>query len=223
MLQCIYVHGFASGPSSTKAAFFSSNLRRIGFTVHVPDMNGDNFSDLTISNQLQLIESNIQAAGSDVFAVGSSMGSLLSVLASQRLPAIKALILMAPGFGLNRRWPEILGPDRFNEWKQRGTIDTHHHGFGREMPLKFSMFEDATKHQTENLRVAVPTLVMHGVNDTVVPCEESKRFHELNSDFAELHMLNSDHGLTDCLPMLWTLTEEFMARHQLLPDRAHVG
>jgi uncharacterized protein len=216
LLQCLYIHGFASGPSSTKANFFADNLRQLGFTVHVPDMNGDNFSDLTITSQLQIIERLEKNAGSDLLVIGSSMGGLMSVLAANRFPSIKALVLMAPAFGLNKRWPQRLGAKQFQEWRELGTLQVYHYGFERDVPLKYTFIEDAASYQTEDIKVKVPTLVMHGTNDTVVPCTESERFHLLNPEYVEFHTVNSDHGLTDCLPKLWSFTTKFMEKHDLL-------
>jgi uncharacterized protein len=212
----MYLHGFASGPSSTKARFFSLRLRQMGLTVHVPDLNGESFADPTITNQLQIIEGTIKRAGSDFLVIGSSMEGLLSVLAANRFPCIRALILMAPAFGMTTRWQDRLGVE-FAEWKQDGAIYVEHHAFKRSVPLKFSFIEDLGNYQTDNLKVSVPTLVIHGRNDTSVPLAESEKFFELNRDFVVLHIVDSDHQLTDCLPELWELMGNFMKRHCLQP------
>lgn len=219
----MYLHGFASGPSSKKAQYFVPRLRQLGLTVHVPDLNGQSFPDLTITSQLQIIENTTKdAGGGDFLVIGSSMGGLLSVLAADRFPCIKALILMAPAFGMTARWQDRLGV-KFTEWKQRGAIDIEHFALGGIVPLKYSFIEDVGKYQTENLKVSVPTLVVHGTNDTSVPVMESEKFFELNRGLVELHVMDSDHQLTDCLPEQWEFMIEFMKKHSLLTEIAESG
>lgn len=219
-VQCVYLHGFASGPNSTKARFFAQQLRQRDVTVHVPNLNGQAFADLTISSQLALVDELIAAQGvesGEYILFGSSLGGLLSVLLAQRNPAIKALILLAPGFGLSRRWIELLGADQLERWRQVGTMEVFHHAANCKMPLKYAFIEDAQKFQTDDLQIAVPALVMHGVHDDVVPIEESVRFAKLNPANVELHEMDSDHGLTDVLPQMWELANEFLQRHGFLP------
>jgi uncharacterized protein len=48
----IYLHGFASGPGSTKARYIQERCRQVGIELQVPDLNQDNFTDLTVSRQI---------------------------------------------------------------------------------------------------------------------------------------------------------------------------
>lgn len=56
----IYLHGFASGPQSTKAQFLRHCWQKRGLAMEIPDLNGDDFSSLTLTRQIvqvgQLIE-----------------------------------------------------------------------------------------------------------------------------------------------------------------------
>ena len=58
--------------------------------------------------------------------------------------------------------------------------------------------------------VSVPIEIIHGWNDDVVPVENSMRFAE--SSKANLHILNSDHGLTDNLDNINCIFENFIER-----------
>jgi pimeloyl-ACP methyl ester carboxylesterase len=216
-LQCLYLHGFASGPNSTKARFFRDHFQKVGLPVHVPDLNGNNFSDLTLTGQLSVIDNAIEnfADNHDVLLMGSSMGGLLSALTANRRRNVRGMILLAPGFGLNKRWHELLGPAKLKEWKERGSIDVFHYGTNREMPLKYGFIEDAENYSTENIRVDVPCLVIHGVNDDVVPAEESRNFQKLNPTVVELHLLDSDHTLGNVMAEMADLTDSFLKAHAL--------
>lgn len=54
------------------------------------------------------------------------------------------------------------------------------------------------------------TAVVHGLHDEIVPFERGLRFAQKNN--AALHLLNSDHGLNDQLPMLGLLLGELLKR-----------
>jgi pimeloyl-ACP methyl ester carboxylesterase len=210
----IYLHGFASGPTSSKAKYFGTMFRQRGFEVHIPDLNGDSFADLTLTSQLKIIDDIALSLGDKrIVLMGSSMGGLLAALAASRYPTVQGLILMAPGFGLHKRWLERLGPLPLSEWQSRGAIEVFHHGFEKEMPLKYSFIEDAQTYDTEDIQVSVPSLVMHGIHDTVVPPVESERFAKTNPDLAQLHMLDSDHGLLNVLEEMNVLVNRFIDTH----------
>src|SRR5690242_18860196 len=107
MKPIVYLHGFASGPNSSKARHFRDRLQRAGFTVAVPDLAGGDFEHLTISGQLRVLE---QGAGSGpVDLIGSSMGGYLAALYAARHSAVERVILLAPAFRFNARWRERLG------------------------------------------------------------------------------------------------------------------
>src|SRR6185437_2254918 len=210
-VEIAFIHGFASAPSGNKATYFSSKLRDKGFVVHVPDMNGENFSDLTITGQLKIIERVLrEAANSEFLLVGSSMGGLVSTLAANRFPAIRALVLLAPAFGLQKRWHERVGAEGMKQWREHGSKEVEHYAYERKMSLNYSFIEDAEQYDTTDLKVSVPTLLIHGTKDDVVPIAVSEHFQELNPHLVEFHRIDSDHGLLDCLPQLLTLTVAFM-------------
>jgi len=212
-MHCIYLHGFASGPQSSKAKHFSRVLGQRGIEVHVPDLNDGAFSHLTLSGQLFLIDTIVRTFDDEpFFFMGSSMGGLLATMAAPKYENLRGLILLAPGFGLNKRWHELLGPEQLADWKSRGSITVFHHMYNRKVDLKYSFIEDADKYQTDDLRASVPTLVLHGIHDTVVPPLLSEKFAEQNPHQVELHLLDSDHGLLDVLEEMNALVMQFVDR-----------
>ncbi len=213
MRHCLYLHGFASGPTSTKAVFFKEKLEGIGFRVDVPDLNGSDFSNMTLTSQLAIIDRCLEQANGagEILVFGSSMGGLLAVLAAQKHDKIDRLILMAPGFGLQRRWLEWLGQSGVDAWKQDGFVEVMHYATNTTERLSYDFIKDAERYDTENLQVTRPTLVIHGKNDETVPYEESVRFSELNSKHAQYHLLEADHGLLEHLDQMWSLTSNFLS------------
>ena len=73
-MNLIYLHGFASGPMSSKAQFFRRRFAELGIEMQIPDLNQGAFERLTISGQLQVIEK--LAAGPDMRLMGRAWGDI---------------------------------------------------------------------------------------------------------------------------------------------------
>ena len=84
MNRILYLHGFASGPGSSKARFFRQRLEAAGGRVEIPDLAAGDFEHLTLTGQLAVIER--AAGGEAVSLIGSSMGGYLAALYAQRHP-----------------------------------------------------------------------------------------------------------------------------------------
>lgn len=205
MSRIIYLHGFASSPSSKKAHFFRERFRELGIGLEVPDLADGNFERLTITGQLQVIER--VARGEPVCLMGSSMGGYLAALYASRHREVEKLMLMAPAFSFSSRWPETLGREVMERWKNTGVLKVFHYSEGREMDLGYQLIEDAERYESYPA-FAQPALIFHGCADTVVPAEYSVRFAEHHANVV-LHLMNSDHELMNVLDIMWRDTERF--------------
>lgn len=208
----LYLHGFASGPQSTKAKYFAEHLRDAGAKVLVPDLNRPTFEKMTLTSQLDVVHRCMQQIdeGDQLVMIGSSMGGLIATLVAQDLIPLSALVLLAPGFGLPRRWMEMLGQSGLKEWQTRGAIEVFHYALNKTANLDYNFIVDAQKYKTEDLKVDVPTLVFHGKNDDTVPLIESKNFQKWNPDRITLEILDDDHHLTKSLDKIWLRTNKFL-------------
>lgn len=82
MTHILYLHGFASGPSSTKARYFQRCFEQAGASVIAPNLAEGDFEHLTITRQLAVVER--AAANRPVALIGSSMGGYLAGLYAAR-------------------------------------------------------------------------------------------------------------------------------------------
>ena len=202
----IYLHGFASGPSSRKARFFAEKLREAGARVEIPDLARGDFENLTITGQLEVVEEI--AAGRPVALIGSSMGGYLAPLYAARHPEVTRIMLMAPAFALLSRWPEWLGENRMKDWRDSGELEFFHYGDQRMRSLKYGLIEDISRYE-EFPVFEQPALIFHGVNDDVVPVENSRRFAASHAN-ARLVEFESDHELTDVMERMWSEASSFL-------------
>lgn len=211
-MQAIYLHGFASGPNSSKAVFFARKLAECGIETSIPDLNSPSFEEMTLTTQLSVIERILeeQPVHAPRVLIGSSMGGLLATMISERVKNLRLLILLAPGFSLNKRWPVLFGEQTLDTWRMTGKLAVHHYAFNKSLPLNYSFFEDINTHVTENLSVQIPTVVFHGRNDEIVPISESEKFAKHNSRHAVLYSLDDDHQLINSLDSIWQISAQHL-------------
>jgi hypothetical protein len=116
MSRFVYLHGFASSPSSRKARFFEQRFRELGISLEIPDLAEGNFRSLTLTAQLNVIAR--VCGGGSVSLIGSSMGGYLAALYGARHAEVQKLVLLAPAFSFASRWPETLGEQAIEQWKR---------------------------------------------------------------------------------------------------------
>lgn len=206
-MNYVYLHGFASSPSSSKATYFRQRFAERGIVLSVPALDGGNFEGLTISGQLGVVAA--AAGDGPVTLIGSSLGGYLAALYAARHPEVERIVLMAPAFCFPRRWEAELGPEAFADWQRSGTRTVFHYGENRERQIGFALIEDGLQYE-DYPAPGCPSLVLHGLNDTVVPAEYSQEFARRQGCAVRLVEFASDHALTDVLPTIWTETEAFL-------------
>ena len=206
-MNYVYLHGFASGPGSMKAQFLRSRFAEHGITLHVPDLNLGDFTTVTLTKQLQYLQDRF--AGTPLVAIGSSLGGLLASLLASTNAEVEQLVLLAPAFGFSQRLVTSLGAAAIARWQETGSLDYYHYGLKQVVPLRYEFFADAQSHVETSLQRELPILIMHGINDEVVPASASQAFAG-NHPHVTLELLHSDHGLGDVLEPIWQKTRTFL-------------
>jgi uncharacterized protein len=198
-MRTIYLHGFASGPASKKAAFFRDRLPGL----EVPDLAAGDFEHLTITSQLEVIED--LAGGEPAALIGSSMGAYLAALYAARHAEVARLVLLAPAFSFARRWSETT---EAKVWRKRGFLDIYHYAEKRKLKLGYQLLEDALRFE-EFPDFKQPALIFHGIHDDVVPPQLSTKFARSHAN-ARLRLLDSDHELLNVLDAIWLDVDPFL-------------
>lgn len=201
-MEYIYLHGFASSPKSAKAKDIGDRFAKIQTKLKIPDLNAGDFSHLTITRQLTQIAKEFLDTSVPVTLIGSSLGGLTSAHLGQQYQQVQRLVLLAPAFEFLFHWLPRLGDEEVQRWQQEKYLMVYHYGEGRSLPLSYAFVTDATQYQEELLQRPIPTLILHGRKDEVIPIEASRDFAR-SRPWVELVELDSDHALGNVMEEIW--------------------
>lgn len=208
MTTYIYLHGFASSPRSSKARYLRDRFTEIKLNLEVLDLNQGDFTNLSLTRQ---IKQTIAAFPSNksVILIGSSFGALTAAWVAQKQLQVEKLILLAPAFGFPNSWYSKLQPEKIEQWRESNYLSVFHYGENREIPLHYKFLEDADNYPLSNLKRSLDTLIIHGIDDQVVPIQVSRDYQQQHSQ-VKLVELKSDHGLNDVQSRIWQETKIFL-------------
>lgn len=204
----IYLHGFASGPGSRKAAFLRERLAGRYDAFAVPALDGDDFTHQTIPSCLDRAVSAIAGlpGSSPVVAVASSLGGYVAALAlaQGRMPSrLKSLVLLAPAFGFATRWRNLLGEAEIARWRREGFRSFHHAPSGQPQPLAVAFLDSCQDLPEIPAPPAdLPVAILHGRRDQDVDWQRSFDYCQ-RCPGAEYHLLDAAHGLDDPVHYAW--------------------
>ncbi|AFY78864.1 Uncharacterized protein family (UPF0227) [Pleurocapsa sp. PCC 7327] len=207
----IYLHGFASSPYSTKAQYLRDRFWEHQISLKIPDLNQGDFSHLTLTRQLEQVASEFpdsEKTETPVTLIGSSFGGLTASHLAENYSQVRCLVLLAPAFGFIERWLSQLEEAQIRQWQESGYLSVYHYGEQRSLPLHYQFLIDASQYSERRLQRPVPTLILHGRNDEVIPIQSSRDYAS-QRPWVELVELKSDHALTDVLPEIWQAIQKF--------------
>ncbi len=219
-----YLHGFASGPRSSKAQFFERRLAEHGLRLHCPDLNAPDFETLTVSRMAGRVQDDILALPpAPTVLIGSSLGALVALIVASRWAKrcasgrggemakrpIDRLVLLAPAIDFAHNRERDLGYEALARWKDSGTLQVYHYGEGRTRNVHYGLYEDALQHDPFAAYLDFPILIFHGRRDTSVDPESVEAFARSRPNVT-LRMLDDDHQLLSSLEQIWSETAAFL-------------
>jgi hypothetical protein len=206
----LYLHGFASGPSSHKARILSRRFAEAGIRVEVPDLTpgADGFERSSPSSMLAVVEAFLARAPPPHAVIGSSLGGYLAAVAAARDPSIERLVLLAPAFRLFERWSARLAPADLADWRANG-LETMHYATNRTRRIGWQFLEDARRFPAFP-EVRVPTLCIAGTRDETVPIADVEAF-VARTPTARLVAVDDSHDLAASLDLIFTEAQRFLA------------
>ncbi len=202
-----YLHGFASGPRSAKAQALAARFAALNQPLHIPDLNQDDFTHLTLTRQLHQVKAAMPTQGA-VTLIGSSFGGLTAAWLAQQVEQVDRLILLAPAFNFLAHWQSKLGSTQMQQWQAGQPLSIYHHSAQQCLPLDYQFVTDLAYYDERNLHPQVPTVIVHGLHDEVIPIQASRDYATTRTGVSLIE-LDSDHGLLAVSDLIWQIIEQF--------------
>jgi pimeloyl-ACP methyl ester carboxylesterase len=204
----MFLHGLNSHRRGEKALYFARQVARRGEAFASLDMTGHGDSggdllNLSLTRNLADLDRGLafidEKAGPfrAVLLIGSSMGGLTALWYAARNPSrVARTIAIAPAFEMAGRLLLSLGRDRAQEWRRKGVL--HIETSFAEFDLSYHFVEDESRYPTVSLmrKLETPSLILHGSDDEVVPCQLSRQFAERLAHVQLIEVRGGDHRLT---------------------------
>lgn len=214
----LFLHGFASSARGAKASYLGKRFAgRDEVDFHAFDFNPTppDFEYLTTSGMINrlrqyLLERGLAGAAPPerIYLVGSSMGGLVALNYVHRFGGIAGLLLLAPAL--------TYLSDRYSEaarvaWREEGTVDVYHFAFEQPLPLRYDIEVDGRLYR-ETPAPSVPTIIMHGRQDQVVPVTSSRDYAARYPKQVQLVEVDATHaGLNEHLDLVWRSLTQLLA------------
>jgi uncharacterized protein len=202
-----YLHGFASGPRSAKAQALAARFAAIKRPLHIPDLNQGDFTHLTLTRQLHQVKAALPPQGT-VTVIGSSFGGLTAAWLAQQVERVDRIILLAPAFNFLSHWSLKLGSAQMQQWQAGKPLSVYHHSEQRCLPLDYQFVTDLAHYDERDLHPQVPTIIVHGIHDDVIPVQVSRDYAATRAGVSLLEVA-SDHGLLAANDFIWQTIRQF--------------
>jgi pimeloyl-ACP methyl ester carboxylesterase len=209
--RLLYLHGFASGPRSTKGLGFDRHFAARGVAIDRLDLRLPSFEHLRLSAMIAATRAAIGDDRDRAVLIGSSLGGLTAARTAERDPRVIALILLAPAFQIHDRWRTALGDEAWDAWRATGWREVHDYTTKQPARVDFGFAEDLAATDVGFPDLRIPTLIMHGTRDDVVPIATSHRFASLTGPHVRTLDLDDGHELAASLPRLLSEADAFLA------------
>ena len=206
----LYLHGFASGPSSAKGRALEARFAALGVPFHRADLTpGDRGFERSTPLTMLAEAERLVARHRPSVLMGSSLGGWLSAVLASRDPSIERVVLLAPAFRLHERWRARVSAEDERHWRAEGLL-VDHHATGTKRRLGWAFMEDAAKLPAYP-EVKVPALCVAGRRDEVVPLADVERFVAMTPG-ARLVALDDGHELVASIDTIFDEARAFLAR-----------
>jgi pimeloyl-ACP methyl ester carboxylesterase len=211
-LVCVilYLHGFASGPSSKKARALVEHFAAHGRTVEAPDLTPgpDGFERSSPDSMLAVARARLGDDPGPHALIGSSLGGYLAALQASRDPRVERLVLLAPAFRLFERWEARLSAAERSAWRTAG-LEVDHFATGTRRRLGWQ-FHEAAAGLPPFPAVTVPALVIAGRHDETIPLADVEAW-VARTPSARLRVVEDGHDLVASLPLIQREALAFLA------------
>jgi len=209
----LYLHGFASGPGSSKGRAVSAHYAACGVEVERLNLRLPSFEHMRLSAMIPAVRAAIGGPRDRAVLFGSSLGGLTACRVAEEDARVCALVLLAPAFRLIERWRMRLGEAGWRAWEESGWFATEDYAEKRSGRVDFGFARDAEAVDAAGggwPDVRVPVLLVHGRADEVVDVGLSRAWAE-GKRHVRLVEVDDGHALEASIDRITAEADAFLA------------
>jgi pimeloyl-ACP methyl ester carboxylesterase len=200
----LYLHGFASGPSSAKGVATAAHYASRGVHVERLNLRLPSFEHLRVSAMIEHVRQSLGGPQDRAVLFGSSLGGYTAARVAAEDARVGALVLLAPAFRLFERWRRRAGETDWRAWQETGWLEVDDYAEKKRSRVDFGFVEDAESLDSRDggaPDVRVPTLIVHGARDETVDVGVSRDF-AAGRRHVRLVEVDDGHDLAASLPRI---------------------
>jgi uncharacterized protein len=208
----LYLHGFASGPESSKGVALARHFAARSIDLERLDLRRPSLERLRLSAILEEVRGAIGGESDRAVVFGSSLGGLAAARVAEADARVCALVLLAPGFRIAERFRTRMAEAAFTRWRESGWLETFDYATNRPSRVDFGFIEDAARVDARNggwPDVRVPTLVVHGIHDDTCDIELSRAWAR-GKRHVRLVEVDDGHELKESVSLIASESERFL-------------
>lgn len=167
-IRWLYLHGFASGPESSKGVALSQHYERQGIQLERLNLRQPSLEHLRLSAMMRTVREAIGGESDRAVLFGSSLGGLVACRVAEEDARVCALVLLAPAFRLVEQQRRRIGVEGLRRWEEAGWAEIEDYAEKRKTRVDFDFLRDVESIDGRNggwPDVRVPTLLIHGRAD----------------------------------------------------------
>ncbi|MET0404742.1 MAG: YqiA/YcfP family alpha/beta fold hydrolase [Cystobacter sp.] len=175
----LYLHGFASGPESTKGVKLAEHYARRGVHLERLDLRQPSLERLSFEAMVRTVREALGGERDRAILFGSSMGGLTACHVAQEDARVCALVLLAPALRIAHQMRRTVGEPGLRQWRETGWLDIQDYAEKRPARVHAGLIAelDALEARSAGVPdVRVPTLIVHGRQDTTTEIAYSREW-----------------------------------------------
>ena len=216
----LYLHGFASGPGSTKGVALAEHYARQGIHLERVDLRRPSLECLSPRAMMRTVREAIGGERDRAILFGSSLGGLMACLVAEEDARVCALVLLAPALRAREQLRRNVGEQGLRRWEETGWLETQDYAEKRLTRVHFGLLEELDALEARSggwPDVRVPTLLIHGRQDTTTWLSDSRAWAS-GKRHVRLVEVEDGHELVDSLGRITAEADDFL-RPFLVPMR----
>ncbi|MBZ4420440.1 YqiA/YcfP family alpha/beta fold hydrolase [Myxococcus sp. RHSTA-1-4] len=208
----LYLHGFASGPDSTKGVAVARHYEAQGIHVERLNLRVPSMEQLRLSAMLDTVKAALGGPQERAVLFGSSLGGLVAARMAEQDARVCALVLLAPAFRVVEQLHRRMGDAGWKHWQTTGWIETDDFAEKRKVRIHSGFIADAEAVDARTggwPDVRVPTLIIHGREDDTCDIRYSRQWAE-GRRHVRVVEVDDGHELTASLPRINAEADDFL-------------